>query len=68
MVKTVGFSPKVYLPVFGQIVVGVILLLAGNDVEGKTLLISAAASFGVGAAASPGDVITTNPGIDSEVG
>jgi hypothetical protein len=38
MTKTLGISPKVYVPVIVQIVVGVILILTGSDVEGKTLL------------------------------
>ena len=51
MFKTLGISPKVLIPAVGQAVVGVLFLLFGLDVEGKTALLSAAATFGVGYAA-----------------
>jgi len=54
--KTVGVSPKVYLPVVGMLVAGVVLVLIGLDVEGKTLIGTAIATAGVGGFASPGKV------------
>jgi hypothetical protein len=39
MTKTIGISPKVYVPAVGQIVVGVVFLLLGLDVEGKTAIL-----------------------------
>lgn len=55
--KTVGVSLKVLIPALAQLVVGIVLLLTGNDVEGKTLLLAAAGSFGVGYAAPPAGVV-----------
>lgn len=58
--KTQGISPKVYLPVAGMFVAGIVLILVGLDVEGRTLIATALGTLGVGAAANPG-TITANP-------
>lgn len=58
MSTTLGISPKVYVPTILQIVVGVILLLTGSDVEGKTLLLTAVGTAGVGFAAPNAPVLT----------
>lgn len=55
--KTKGISPKVSIPALASIALGVVLLLLGLDVEGRTLI---AAGLGVGAlggAAKPGNVV-----------
>ncbi len=57
--NTLGISPKVYLPVVGQLVAGVVLILCGLDVEGKTLIATAVGTAGVGYRAKPGQVETT---------
>lgn len=66
MNTTLGISPKVYIPALLQIVVGVILLLTGSDVEGKTLLLSAVGTFGAGFASPNAPVLTV--GTDDPVG
>ncbi|MEJ7783163.1 MAG: hypothetical protein WKF96_00070 [Solirubrobacteraceae bacterium] len=54
--KQVGVSPKVLIPVIGQILVGVVLLLFGLDVEGRTALAAAFGTAVLGAGAGPGEV------------
>jgi hypothetical protein len=56
--KTIGISPKVYVPAIGQIVVGVVLLLFGLDVEGRTAIGTGLGTFGLGWSAKPGNVET----------
>jgi hypothetical protein len=58
MTKTLGISPKVFVPVILQIVVGVILILTGDDVEGKTLLFTAVGTGAVGFTAPNAPTIT----------
>lgn len=55
--KTRGISPKVYVPVLGQVAAGVALIVLGFDVEGKTLLVTALGTAGAGGLAKPGEVI-----------
>lgn len=57
MQRTIGISPKVYVPALAQIVVGVVFLLIGLDVEGKTAIATGLGTFAAGFAAPPGDVI-----------
>lgn len=59
--RTVGLSPKVYLPGIGQIILGVILIIAKLPVEGKTMIATGFATFGIGGAASPGTVVPKAP-------
>jgi hypothetical protein len=68
MIKTLGISPKVYIPVIVQIIVGVILILTGSDVEGKTLLLTAAGTgaLGFGAPNSPTLTVGTADPIDPD--
>lgn len=54
--KTVGISAKVYIPAIGQVVVGVALILAGLDVEGKTAIGTGIATFAAGFIAPPAPV------------
>lgn len=62
--RTVGISPKVYLPGIGQIILGIALILADLPVEGKTMIGTGLATFGIGAAASPGTVVPKTPDPD----
>lgn len=54
--KQIGISPKVLIPAVGQIVVGVVFLLVGLDVEGKTAIATGLGTLVTGFAASPGQV------------
>jgi hypothetical protein len=56
--KTIGISPKVYVPAIGQVVVGVIFLILGLDVEGKTAIATGLGTFAAGFAAPPAPVVT----------
>jgi hypothetical protein len=58
--KTVGISPKVFIPALGQIIVGIILLILGFTVEGKTLIASGLGTFAVGFKAPPAPVVTVS--------
>lgn len=58
--RTIGISPKVYVPVIAQAVAGVVLIALGFDVEGKTLLATALATAGLGGGARPGQVTTSS--------
>ena len=55
--KTIGISPKVYVPVIAQAVAGIVLILLGFDVEGRTLLVTALGTAGLGGGANPGNVV-----------
>lgn len=54
--KTQGVSPKAYVPAIGQVVAGIALLIAGLDVEGRTLIGTGISTMALGFAASPGKV------------
>lgn len=56
MSRTIGLSPKVYIPAGLQITAGVALILLGLDVEGKTAIATGLGTFGVGYGAKPGEV------------
>lgn len=58
MIKTVGISPKVWVPAVGQILIGGLFLLLGMDVEGKTALATGLGTFLVGFRAPSSPVIT----------
>lgn len=58
MSKTIGISPKVWVPALAQVVVGIVLILIGLDVEGKTLIASGFGTFAVGYKSPPSPVIT----------
>lgn len=60
MVKTIGISPKVWVPALGQIVVGVAFLLLGLDVEGKTAIATGLGTFVVGFQAPSSPTITAS--------
>jgi len=63
--KTIGVSAKVYVPVLLQLVGGIVLLLVGMTVEGKTLVVTAIGSFGAGYTAPPSPVL---PDFDPDAG
>lgn len=58
MTKTIGISPKVFVPAIGQIVVGVLFLVLGLDVEGKTSIATGFATFAAGFAAPNAPTVT----------
>jgi hypothetical protein len=58
--KTIGISPKVYVPAIGQILIGVIFLILGLDVEGKTAIATGLGTFAAGFAAPPAPVVTVS--------
>lgn len=60
MNRTLGISPKVYVPAIGQIIVGVLFLVLGLDVEGKTAISTGLATFVAGFAAPPAPVVTVS--------
>ncbi len=62
-VETVGWSPKVWIPAAGQIVGGIVLLLIGMDVEGRSLIGSGFATLFLGRLASPGKVVPKAPAV-----
>jgi hypothetical protein len=64
-VKTVGVSPKVYIPLGVGLVVGIVLILVGEKETGITLLLTTAGLAGVGAGASPGEVAVENVEADN---
>jgi hypothetical protein len=51
--KTIGISPKVYVPAVGQVIVGVVLIVLGLDVEGKTAISTGIGTFLLGYGAKP---------------
>jgi hypothetical protein len=69
MQRTVGISPKVWVPAAGQVVVGIVLILLGLDVEGKTAIATGLGTLVVGFQAPPSPVITvgTDSAEDEEV-
>jgi|tagenome__1003787_1003787.scaffolds.fasta_scaffold20987847_11 hypothetical protein len=60
MSKTVGISPKVWVPALGQIIVGIVFLILGLDVEGKTTIVTGLGTFAAGFAAPPAPVVTVS--------
>jgi hypothetical protein len=56
--KTVGISPKVWIPAVAQVVAGAGLIIAGLDVEGKTAIATGVGTFltGFGARPAPTEV------------
>lgn len=66
--KTDGLSPKVYVPALGQIIVGVVLLILGLDVEGRTAIGTGLGTLLLGFSAKPGDVIVEEPEYDPGAG
>jgi hypothetical protein len=54
--KTVGVSQKVWIPAALQVAAGVVLILLGLDVEGKTAIAAGLGTFGVGYTAKPGQI------------
>lgn len=58
--RTIGLSPKVYIPGIGQIVLGIALLIAKLPVEGKSFIAAGFATFGIGYTAKPG-VVQSKP-------
>lgn len=61
IVRTVGISPKVYVPAIGQLVVGVGFLVLGLDVEGKTAIATGLATLAAGFRAPAGDAEVSRP-------
>lgn len=60
--KTVGISPKVYVPALAQVAAGVVLIIIGLDKEGGALLAAALGTLGLGFGAKPGTVeVQSNP-------
>jgi hypothetical protein len=59
--ETVDVSPKVWIPACLQMAAGIALILLGFTVEGKTLVVSAVGTAGVGYAANPGEVVSRKP-------
>jgi hypothetical protein len=59
--KTVGVSQKVWIPAALQIVAGVVLVLVGLDVEGKTAIGTGLGTFMVGYGAKPAPVENKPP-------
>jgi hypothetical protein len=55
--RTLGVSPKVYVPVLAQVVAAVVLLILGEQQEAYTLLATAAGTAGLGGWAKPGNVV-----------
>lgn len=54
--RTIGISPKVYLPALGQIILGVALLFAKLPVEGKSFIMAGFSTLTLGWVAKPGNV------------
>lgn len=61
-IRQCKISPKVAFPVVGQLVVGVALWALGDDVEGRTLVLTALATLGVGWTSPVGRVIVPSVG------
>lgn len=68
MSKTVGISPKVWVPALGQIVCGVIFIAIGLVVEGKTAIATGLATAVAGFAAPPAPVVTVGASRDPDEG
>jgi hypothetical protein len=58
MSKTLGISPKVWAPALAQIIIGIIFLIFGLTVEGKTAIFTGLGTFAVGFQAPPSPVLT----------
>lgn len=54
--RTKGISQKVWIPAALQIATGVVLILLGLDVEGKTAIATGLGTFGIGYGAQPAPV------------
>lgn len=54
--KTIGISPKVYVPAIAQIVAGVVFFVLGLNVEGKTALSTGIGTLLTGYFAKPGAI------------
>jgi hypothetical protein len=54
--RTVGLSPKVWIPALAQVAAGIGLLIAGLDVEGRTALATGLGTLVTGFAAIPAPV------------
>lgn len=54
--KQIGISPKVYVPAIAQVLAGVVLIVLGLDVEGKTAISTGLGTLLVGYGAKPGTV------------
>lgn len=65
MLKTIGISPKVWVPAVLQVIGGVVFLLLGLDVEGKTALGTGLGTFVAGFASPPGFTVVED-GTDPE--
>lgn len=59
--ETDGISPKMYVPAIGQVVIGVVLLILGLDVEGRTMIGTGLATAAVGFGVNPGAVKQAKP-------
>lgn len=59
--QTIGISPKVLIPALGQIIIGVIFLLIGLDVEGRTAIATGLGTLVAGFTAPPGRVVAPTP-------
>lgn len=57
-VETKGVSPKVYIPALAQLVIGIVLIVLGLDVEGKTLIATGLGTGVVGYRAPNAPTIT----------
>lgn len=67
MNRTVGISPKVWVPALGSILVGVAFLILGLDVEGKTAIATGLGTFVAGFSAPNSPVVTVGTGgVDTE--
>jgi hypothetical protein len=69
MTKTIGISPKVWVPALGQVAVGIAFLLLGLDVEGKTAIATGLGTAAVGFRAPNSPVVTvgTEDPVDPDV-
>lgn len=54
--RTIGITPKVYVPAILQVVGGIAFLLLGLDVEGRTAIGTGITTLIAGWAAKPGTV------------
>jgi hypothetical protein len=56
-VKTVGISPKAWVPAVAAVVVGVVLLVLGYDVEGRSAILAGVGQFAIAFGVAPGLVV-----------
>lgn len=59
--RTLGVSPKVYVPALAQVAAGVVLVLIGEATAGEALIAAGLATVGLGGAAKPGTVQERRP-------